>query len=352
MAVFCLLAEPSSYQSDTWDLGLDPGGRAHWLERFAQSFESALVEAEQAPVTDANGLHQAISRARESFPKKLATLESQGNNQGHLRVSDLEEVRRGVLNDCGLQDPFLKVKHHENVKACGHYHRLVTAHEKLARESLVRVLTEGVLAGNVFEAGGEKGSSEYGASGLDFYHTLDDLPERPWLVDNYEPWAEFFGERASSLRRVVLFVDNAGADFVLGTLPLARALGKAGATVVLAANDHPCYDDMTVAECRAVLRALAADDRRLSFLLATRRIRLLGSGSGSPQVDFGAISNGCDTASGGAELLILTGAARAVESNWNTRFRCPTLKIAMLKDQWEAEQLGGKQYDLVCRFER
>ena len=168
----------------------------------------------------------------------------------------MEEARRRVLNDCGLQDPFLKVKHHENVKACGHYNRLITAHEKLAPESLVRVLTEGVLAGNVFDAGLEKGGSEYGASGLDFYHTLDDLPERPWLVDDYDKWEAFFVERAHSLRRVMLFVDKAGLILCWGLCRWRRALGKAGATVVLAANDYPCYDDMTVAECRAVLRGV------------------------------------------------------------------------------------------------
>ena len=65
MAVFCLLAEPSSYQVDTWDLGSDPAGRAHWLERCKQSFELALVEAEQAPVTDATVcIRQSVERGR------------------------------------------------------------------------------------------------------------------------------------------------------------------------------------------------------------------------------------------------------------------------------------------------
>ena len=61
-------------------------------------------------------------------------------------------------------------------------------------------------------------------------------------------------------RRVIAFVDNAGADIVLGMLPLARELLRMGSEVVLAANTQPAINDVTAAELRTVVAAAARDD--------------------------------------------------------------------------------------------
>jgi type II pantothenate kinase len=45
---------------------------------------------------------------------------------------------------------------------------------------------------------------------------------------------------------VVIFVDNSGADVVLGILPFARQLIKMGARITLAANTYPALNDITV----------------------------------------------------------------------------------------------------------
>ena len=63
-----------------------------------------------------------------------------------------------------------------------------------------------------------------------------------------------------SVRRVIAFVDNAGADIVLGMLPLARELLRMGSEVVLAANTQPAINDITAAELRAVVAAAVRDD--------------------------------------------------------------------------------------------
>lgn len=51
----------------------------------------------------------------------------------------------------------------------------------------------------------------------------------------------------------MLFVDNAGADVVLGMLPLARELLCNGAQVVMAANSIPAINDVTADELVALL---------------------------------------------------------------------------------------------------
>ena len=351
MAVFPLLADPSGYRAETWDLSDDQAGRTYWLDKFSKSFEAVMLAAEQSLVTDAAALRKAIDAAKIAFETRCRQLREQPATLQPFTVSAMDYLRLRVLDEHGLQDPFLKIKHQENTKACAHYRRLIKAHEKLDAESRVRVLTEGIFAGNVFDPGVGEGGGEYSKDGLAFYHTLDDLPERPWLVDDYDAWRDFLVGAGNDIRRAMLFVDNAGADFVLGCLPLAHSLAKQGATVVLAANGRTCYNDMTVPECRAVLTALAEDDEVLRYLLRTGRIRLVSSGGSRPQLDFRSVSSACSQAAGAAQLLILVGQDRTVVTNWDERFNCATLKIALLKDRWIAEKLGGKQYDLACRFE-
>ena len=43
---------------------------------------------------------------------------------------------------------------------------------------------------------------------------------------------------------------------------------------------------------------------------------------------------------------------RSIHTNLRTRFKCDTLKLAMIKTEWLAKTLfGGKLYDCVCVFE-
>jgi type II pantothenate kinase len=50
-----------------------------------------------------------------------------------------------------------------------------------------------------------------------------------------------------------MFVDNAGADIVLGMLPFAREFLRLGCEVVLAANSQPAINDVTSEELRLLL---------------------------------------------------------------------------------------------------
>lgn len=349
MAIFSLLADPEGYVADTWDLSDDLPGQRYWLDLYRHIFEQSMTCARESLVTDSNKLAEAIGRAGRTFKKKLDQLQNDPSLLKPFTLIHLERMRVEVLRHYGLQDPYLKLKYQENVKACESYRRLIAAHEKLDEPSLLRVLTEGILAGNIFDLATTATLQEYETNGMDFYRALDRLKKRPWFVDDYDAWAAYF--TGAAIKRAMLFVDNAGCDFVLGCLPLARVLANRGATVYLAANDTASYNDMTVAECKAVFRALAKEDKLLQFFLQTNRIRLIGSGSMIANLDFSKISQRCNEAAAGTNLLVLVGLGRAVESNWNATFTCPTLKIALMKDDWEIEKMGAKLYDPVCRFE-
>jgi len=41
---------------------------------------------------------------------------------------------------------------------------------------------------------------------------------------------------------------------------------------------------------------------------------------------------------------------RGIESNLDARFNCEAFNIAMIKDPVIGQRLGGKTFDLVCRF--
>ena len=46
----------------------------------------------------------------------------------------------------------------------------------------------------------------------------------------------------------MIFVDNSGADLILGIMPLVRELLKMNSSVVLVANARPAYNDITLPE--------------------------------------------------------------------------------------------------------
>ena len=351
MAIFSLLAEPEKYKAETWDVSQAEHTRGYWLKIYANRFGATMRAAEHSPSINPKALSETIDKAKELFASTLEQIKEQPNMLGVFGLMTLEKIRYKILRKFVLQDAFLKIKHKENIKASNHYPRLIKAHDKLKFESLIKVLTEGIFAGEVFDLNDDGRLHCYDAKEPDFFHTLDGLQPRPWLIDDFDKWREFLTKTHGKLKRVMFFVDNAGADFVLGCIPLARILAQQGTTVYLAAADRPCYNDITTAECRAVLQALCQDDPLLGYLLKTKRLRLTGLGGGLPHIDFLQIAEHCDRAAEGAELIILSGSPRAVESNWLAKFNCPTLKIATMTNKWHAQRLGGELYDLVCRFE-
>lgn len=44
----------------------------------------------------------------------------------------------------------------------------------------------------------------------------------------------------------------------------------------------------------------------------------------------------------GVDLLVLEGMGRAIHTNLYTKFKCECLKVAVLKNKWLAQHLGGK----------
>jgi type II pantothenate kinase len=131
----------------------------------------------------------------------------------------------------------------------------------------------GVFAGNIFDLGAAATAAAYqDAGGVDFRAVLQKLLPRPWVIDDLdaildrlEPQAQQQQQQqqqAPVYRKALFFVDNSGADVMLGMLPLARELLQRGTAVVLAANRVPSINDITAAELEPLLQVsqqLSAD---------------------------------------------------------------------------------------------
>ena len=53
----------------------------------------------------------------------------------------------------------------------------------------------------------------------------------------------------------------------------------------------------------------------------------------------------------GADLVVLEGMGRGIETNLYAHFVCDSLKLGMIKHPEVAQCLGGRLFDVVCKFD-
>ena len=51
------------------------------------------------------------------------------------------------------------------------------------------------------------------------------------------------------------------------------------------------------------------------------------------------------------DLIVLEGMGRAIHTNLYARFQCETLKVAVLKNRWLAQRLGGEMFAVIFKYE-
>ena len=52
------------------------------------------------------------------------------------------------------------------------------------------------------------------------------------------------------------------------------------------------------------------------------------------------------------DLIVLEGMGRAVHTNLHAAFACDALKVAVLKNRWLANRLGGDMFSVMFKFEK
>jgi type II pantothenate kinase len=103
---------------------------------------------------------------------------------------------------------------------------------------------------------------------------------------------------------------------------------------------------MTLAEVNAWWPKIVAVEPSLADLPIER----ISTGTGEALIDLAEISHELNTAAGDADLIVLEGMGRGIESNLDAEFSCDALKLAMIKDEAVAARHGGKLFNVVCRF--
>jgi type II pantothenate kinase len=210
---------------------------------------------------------------------------------------------------------------------------------------------EGTFAGNIFDLGAANTAAMFSEGSLDFMSTRAKLQKRPWSVDCYDALAARWAAPQPH-QLAVMFVDNSGADIVLGMLPLARELARRGTRVILAANSVPSINDVTYEELKLLLPQVAALDGPFAEAVADGRLRVIASGSDLPVIDLRYISPELAAASAQADLVILEGMGRGIESNLRASFSCEVLCLGMVKHLEVAQALGDTPlFGCVCRYE-
>lgn len=169
-------------------------------------------------------------------------------------------MREECLREFQFQDVYLAIKQRENEASMVVLPDLLDELDSLESSARLLPLIEGVLAANIFDWG-SRACVELYHSGtiLEIYRMSRNKMKRPWRVDDFDAFYERMQPEGpfKPHKRALLFVDNSGADIVLGMIPLARELLRRGTEVVLVANSLPAINDVTALELPGIVAAAA-----------------------------------------------------------------------------------------------
>lgn len=348
MAVLPQLIDAETYRPCEWDLKHDAAGRRYWVDLFREHL-TYLLDLIRAEYADAGAAR--LEAFRRDYLAMLDVFLNEPARFERMDIIRLTELRRAVQRRHGFKDPFRGIKQRENEAALALWPAVVAEADATPAERRLRALAGGLMAGNVFDLGSPATVARYQAGELQFENLRREQAARPWLVDDVGAWAQRWIS-GGGYRRVLFFVDNCGADIWLGCLPLVRWMLEQGATVTLAANSGAALNDVTADELNALLPRAAEADAVLADGLARGALSVVASGSSLPLLDLSRLSQACARAAAGADLIILHGMGRAVESNAHARFRCDAVWSAVLKDPAVAARIGGRLFDCLLRFRR
>lgn len=374
-----------------WDLAEHEAARRHWvgiLRRNAH-YLLELVRSDGLPI-QRPAAERAVGLLEQMLDEVLA-----GPAARELRtVHDLTLVREELLRRHGLYDPYFLTKRRQAEtyfeaagRACeaawhaaGREARGGDPAGRDVRDALVTLLSH-LLAGNLFDLGSQSTQEAFRAGRLDPLADHDGFRAEveAWIGaqprEAIEPWLP----RPRPLEepgqgRVLLLADNAGPDFMLGILPVALYLARRW-TVWIVANTHPASSDITYAEAAVWIQQLAglgapgsestagfqafrdpssskgAEASPLARALASGRLRLVASGTGSPGIDLAHVGSALCEVAREADWILIDGQGRGVETNWTTRFRVPAYRVAVVKDDRVAGAIGCQPGRPLLRYD-
>ncbi|OAY63282.1 uncharacterized protein At2g17340-like isoform X1 [Ananas comosus] len=318
-----------------------------WIDLFLNSVPSFRQRAESdTSVADAPIKAEKFAQRYTAILEELKkNPESHGGPPDCILLCRLREL---VLRELGFVDIFKKVKDEENAKAISLFEDVVRLNDAIEDEGKrVENLIRGILAGNIFDLGSAQLAEVFARDGMSFLASCQNLVSRPWVIDDLDAFKMSWTKK--SWKKAVIFVDNSGADLVLGILPFARELLRHGTKVILAANDLPSINDVTYPELIEIIAKLKDENGQLAGVDASGLL-VVNSGNDLPVIDLTAVSPELAFMASDADLVILEGMGRAIETNLYAQFKCDSIKIGMVKHPEVAQFLGGRLYDCVFKY--
>ena len=286
---FPLLSQRPGYRyvANTIDLSADAAEMAYWVGILQDQLPTVMEKA----ASSQGNTKEAMERAGvfgQSLDACLSRYRChQSSAVDRVELSNLFEIREELLREAGFEDVYRLDKQRENAAALEALEDLLADLDRLDPPARLLSLIQGALAANIFDWGAKACVDLYHtATILDMYRDARArLSTRPWRVDDFDEFQDVWlskwteGEDwVAPYRRAMIFVDNAGADVVLGVMPLARELLRGGAEVILAANSRPAINDIT---CKELIDVIDAAAKICPFIKAAWDLGLLNRAGNS-----------------------------------------------------------------------
>ncbi|RVW48346.1 Uncharacterized protein CK203_069555 [Vitis vinifera] len=271
-------------------------------EKFAQRYSEILEDLKKDPESHGGPPDCVLlCRLREQVLREL----------GFRDIFKKVKVR--------FRDIFKKVKDEENAKAISLFENVVHLNDAIEDESKrLENLVRGIFAGNIFDLGSAQLAEVFSKDGMSFLASCQNLVPRPWVIDDLDSFK----------------------------LKWTR---KSWKKVVLAANDLPSINDVTYPELIEIIAKLKDENGQLVGV-DTSNLLIANSGNDLPVIDLTRISQELAYLASDADLVILEGMGRGIETNLYAQFKCDSLKIGMVKHPEVAQFLGGRLYDCVFKY--
>jgi len=347
-----LLLDPVGYLPDTEDLTHDEPAREYWLNCLEEAIDKFAERAVNSQPSTADAEKRAV-HFKEKYVRRLHELKKNPCAYGSLTVRSLLDTREHCMEEFHFVDPYSMQKQTENESALKLLPARLDELRSKAWEERQLSLAKGMLAGNVFDWGAkEVAALMENEEDFGFTEAMGKLQVRPWLFDDFDDWLS--RQRGPAYKSAVIFIDNSGIDIILGIFPFAVDLLERGTKVILCANSRPALNDVTYRELSVMTKKVAALSDVISSALAEGRLLVMESGQGSPCLDLRYIDY--DLAAvireHDVDLVVLEGMGRAVHTNLHANFACDALKVAVLKNRWLAERLGGEMFSVMFKYEK
>uniref|UniRef100_A0A6N2LAZ6 pantothenate kinase n=1 Tax=Salix viminalis TaxID=40686 RepID=A0A6N2LAZ6_SALVM len=215
--------------------------KMYWFTVLSEHLPDLVDKAvaSEGGTDDSKRRGDAFARA---FSAHLARLMEEPAAYGKLGLANLLELREECLREFQFVDAYRSIKQRENEASLAVLPDLLVELDSMTEETRLLTLIEGVLAANIFDWGSRACVELYHKGTIiEIYRMSRNKMQRPWRVDDFDAFRERMlgsgDKKPRPHKRALLFVDNSGADVILGMLPLARELLRRGTEESLPFHD-------------------------------------------------------------------------------------------------------------------